>query len=163
MSAYLFSTNCFYDLSNSLISSDYTVLKNGVMKLRDLLGVLAFYENPLERRGISEYLIYLFNFIMRTNVMTHVLNLLEMSEIEVLWDALKIITVFAAGPRLSELPPDHDLHPSKQVTQAFLLSLGALPKLVKMISHGCIEVRNQAIIALGLIARNNPEAVELIL
>ena len=50
---------------------------------------------------------------MNTNVVSHVVTILEMNQNEILWDALKILTVFAAGPRLSELPPDHELHPSK--------------------------------------------------
>lgn len=80
----------------------------------------------------------------------------------VLWACLKIVTIFAPGPRIANTPETSILHPSQMYHKVVLVNNGVLQRCLKLTSSNCIEVKEQAILAVGFMVRNSPDIRDLI-
>jgi hypothetical protein len=141
-----------------LMQLDLGIVLAGLRHLRDLFGVLTLFQSPADRHKISGYLLDLFNETVSRGLMSRVLQLLGPEyPREVQWEALKIVTFFAPGPRVPGLPETHHFHPKQRSTKQLVLNANAGPLLLSLCESKCVEVRDQALLALGFIARHDLE------
>jgi hypothetical protein len=154
-----FEAEGLVNVAEQIYHTDLSIILAGLQRLRDLLGTLTVFQTPNERVKVSGFLVRLFEQLLNSSVIPRVLQCLGIHSVsEIQWEALKITTLFAPGPRIPGLPENHMLHPSNQHTKNVILASGAAAKLVELCDSSCLEVRDQALLALGFIARHDPEA-----
>lgn len=148
----------FQQICEELLQLDLQIVLSGLRHLRDLFGVLTLFQTPTDRHKISGFLLDLFSETVSKQVINRVLQLLGQEyPREVQWEALKIVTFFAPGPRVPGLPESHHFHPKLRATKQLLLNSNAGPLILSLCESKCVEVRDQALLALGFIARHDLE------
>lgn len=149
----------FQRLAEQLALTDIDAVFQGLCEIRELLGVMTLFPTSNERYSIAAYLEYVFNHLVANpNIISRVLQCLGADSISRLqWEALKIITLFVPGPRIPALPITHYLHPTQHFTKDIVIKSGILPKIVQLCESPCVEVKDQALLAIGFIARHDPE------
>jgi hypothetical protein len=154
-----FEAEGLVNVAEQIYHTDLSIILAGLQRLRDFLGTLTVFQTPNERVKVSGFLVRLFEQLLNSSIIPRVLQCLGIHSVsEIQWEALKIATLFAPGPRIPGLPESHMLHPSNQHTKNVILASGAAAKLVELCDSSCLEVRDQALLALGFIARHDPEA-----
>ena len=146
----------FLRIVEQLKHSDYGIMKSALEELKEMLEVLCCYQTSYERQEISSYLLALFQQIITKNVLGLVINFLALDSVkEIQWQALNILTFIAPGPRL----PNYDNESKKCVeyVKNALMQSGALLKILALCESECIEVRGQALLAIGFITRYDNE------
>jgi len=148
---------------DQISSRDASLILGGLKELRNLLGVLNVFQTPRDRSKISVFLIQLFELVVQSRVLAQVVQCLSLEgQNEVQWEALKVLTIFAPGPRVPGLPDGHAFHPKLRSTKVLVLQSNAAPSILRLCESPCIEVRNQALLCLGFIARHDGEARDFI-
>lgn len=148
------------NVAEQIYHTDLSIILSGLKILREYLGTLTVFQTPNERVKVSGFLVRLFEQLLNSSsMMTRVLQCLGIHSVsEIQWEALRIITLFAPGPRVPGLPEAHMLHPTNQHTKNLILASGAAAQIVVLCDSSCLEVRDQALLALGFIARHDPDA-----
>jgi len=160
----LFDENAFQKIVEQLFHSDVNVVLSALEKIRDMLGVLEVFQSTNEHIRISGYLIKLFETLINQNLINRILQCLGADNSKsIQWETLKIITFFAPGPRIPEIPESYFLHPSQKFTKQVLMQTGTIQKILELCENECIEVRDQALLALGFIARHDLESKNYLL
>eukprot|EP00743_Colponemidia_sp_Colp-15_P006188 GILK01006654.1.p1 GENE.GILK01006654.1~~GILK01006654.1.p1 ORF type:complete len:1082 (+),score=190.54 GILK01006654.1:102-3347(+) len=157
-------TKSFAETVAGINSNEPAAALTATQRINSMFAILDMFKNPRERFEISALLIRLFDSLVGTGVMARITNFLAANDHPHLqWEAVKAVTYFAPGPNIANTPRQSHLHPDKMFHKSLIIHFGALPKLVDLVSHPCIEVREQAVLALGFIARNSVEARDLVL
>jgi hypothetical protein len=126
----------------------------GCRKVVRLLTILSVIRTPGERLEMASHIIRLFDLLINSNVIHRIISLLgAVNDAHLQWESVKIITFFAPGPRIAHTPEDSQFHPGKMITKVILGNNGVIPKLLELVASPCVEVREQAVLALGFIAR----------
>lgn len=160
----LFDDLQFVKLVEQTFQTDLDIILSGLQNIRDMLGVLSVYQTPNERMKISPYLIKLFEQLINNNVILRALQCLNFDDAKnVQWEALKIMTFFAPGPRIPELPENYPLHQSQKFCKKLIMQAGSVPRILDLCENECIEVRDQALLAIGFIARHDHDLRDYIL
>ncbi len=156
--------NNFGTIAAAINATEPGSILEGCRKLVRLLNILSVVNNPQERFEIASHLFRLFDLLINSNVIHRVVALLGAStQPHIQWEATKIVTFFAPGPRVAHTPEDSIFHPTKMVTKALLINNGVIQKLLELIKSPCIEVKEQSVLALGFLARHDKEPRDLIL
>lgn len=156
--------NNFGGIAAAVNSTDPPTILEGCRKLVRLLNILSVVTNPQERFEIASHLLRVFDLLINSNVIHRIISLLGASaEPHIQWEATKIITFFAPGPRVAHTPEDSLFHPSKMITKAILINGGVVQKLLELVRSPCIEVKEQAVLALGFLGRHDKDARDIIL
>ncbi|CAG9330290.1 unnamed protein product [Blepharisma stoltei] len=154
----------FLKLVEQIFHTDVDIILSGLQNIRDMLGVLAVYQTPNDRMKISPYLLKLFEQLINHNVIIRCLQCLNFDTSKnIQWEALKIITFFAPGPRIPELPEAFYLHPCQKFTKKLIMQTGSVPKILELCESECIEVRDQALLAIGFMSRHDFDIRDYIL
>jgi len=112
------------------------------------------YKTPGERFEIANHVIRIFDLIENSSCLERIIEFLKKSDDAVLiWECLKAITVFCCGPRIANTPENSNLHPDKFYHRAILVQKDIIPTIMKFIGSQCLEVKRQAILALGFLCR----------
>lgn len=148
---------------DQISSRDASMILGGLKELCNLLGILNVFQTPRDRSKISVFLIQLFELVVQSRVLAQVVQCLSLEgQNEVQWEALKVLTFFAPGPRVPGLPDGHAFHPKLRATKILVLQSNAAPSILRLCESPCIEVRNQALLCLGFIARHDGEARDFV-
>ena len=146
----------FSRIVSQLGLSDTCIVKSALEELKEFLGILCCFQSSYDRQGICNYLLPLFQLIISKNILGTVINFLGLDDqSEIQWQALSIITLITPGPRL----PNYSEESKKCVEYAkkVLMQTGALLKILSLCESECIEVRGQALLAMGFITRYDNE------
>jgi hypothetical protein len=153
----------FQKIMDEIGSADASIILAGLKGLSALLGIMNVFQTPRDRGKISLFLIQLFERVIQSNVMARVIQCLSLENQNLIqWEALKIITFFAPGPRVPGLPENHQLNPRHKATKTLLLQAGAGLSIVRLCESPCLEVREQALLTIGFIARHDAEARDFV-
>jgi len=156
--------NNFGSIVAEINQTNIQMILQGCRKTVQLLNILSIITDPQERFEIASYLLRLFDLIINSNLIQRVIALLDYSSYpHIQWEAEKIITFFAPGPRIAHTPEDSLFHPKKLTTKAILINGGAVQKLLALLKSPCLEVKEQALLALGFIARHDKEAKDVVI
>ena len=155
--------NNFGVIVSEVNSTKLDIVLQGCRKTVQLLNILSIVTDPQERFEIASYLLRLFDLLINSNLIQRIIALLSSStDPHIQWEAEKIITFFAPGPRIAHTPEDSLFHPKKLTTKVILINNGTVQKLLELLNSQCIEVKEQAILALGFIARHDKEARDVV-
>ena len=153
--------NQFLRVLEELSQSDFGVVSAGLEELKEMLGVLCCFTTSYDRQGVSEYLLTLFQQILTKGVLTLILPFLACERFkEVQWQVLNIITMVVPGPRLPNYP--NESKNCIEISKKILIQSGALLKVLQLCDSECIEVRGQALLAIGFITRYDSETRDLL-
>ena len=142
---------------------DPSLILSGLKDLCQLLSILDVFQTPRDRSKISVFLIQLFELLVQSQVLGQVVRCLALEgQNAVQWEALKVLTFFSPGPRVPGLPDGHAFHPKLRATKNLVLQSGAGPGIVQLCQSPCIEVRDQALLCLGFLARHDGEARDFV-
>lgn len=137
------------------------VVKAGLEELKEMLGVLCCFSTSYDRQGICEYLMSLFQQIITSGVLNIILPFLAYDEYnEIQWQVLSIVTMIVPGPRLPNYP--NESKNCIEISKKILIQSGALLKILQLCNSKCIEVRSQALLAIGFITRYDSETRDLL-
>lgn len=146
----------FSRIVSQLGLTDIGIVKSALEELKEFLGVLCCFQSSYDRQEISNYLLQLFQQIITKNILGLVVNLLGFdAQSEIQWQALSIITLIAPGPRLANY--SEESKKCVEYSKKLLLQSGALLKILSLCESECIEVRGQALLAMGFITRYDNE------
>lgn len=149
------------------------VALNSVEALANILSLCEVFPSPEDRYEMGDLFIQIFTRIMEASVMPRVIDFLkadclEGSEVSELryrlqYEAARVVTYFAPGPRIAHTPTDSVLHPDRTMHKDFLVKNGAAHYLGELLTSGCMEVREQALLALGMLARHDAPVRDFLL
>ena len=146
----------FLRILEQLKHSDLGIVKSGLEEIKEILGILCCFETIYERQEISGFLLSMFQHIITKNVLGVVIKMLGFDEDkEIQWQALNIITFIVPGPRLPNFPKESK--DCVDYSKKILMQSGALIKILALCENECIEVRAQALLAMGFITRYDNE------
>lgn len=144
----------FLMILEKIISMNYESIYLGLKELKEMLAVLYYFPSSHERLGISNYLLMLFNQIYAKNILKILTNYLNNQNEEIVWITLEIITLITPGPRLPNfLSESYNFVVYAKNT---LFETGSLMKIFSLCESKCIEIRDQALLAIGFITRYDP-------
>jgi len=81
----------------------------------------------------------------------------------IVWECLKAITLIIPGPRIANTPEDSIFHPKKYYFRALLAKEGIIPICLKMLGTKWLEIKKQAILALGMMAHSCIDVRDIII
>jgi EF-hand domain pair len=146
----------FLRIIQQLKHNDLGVVKSALEELKEILGILSCFESSYDRKSISGCLLSLFQHIITKNLLGIVISFLAFdSDKEIQWQALNIITFIAPGPRLPNY--SEESKNCVEYCKKVLMQTGALLKILLLCENECIEVRGQALLAMGFITRYDNE------
>lgn len=144
-------------------SDDGNVVLEGLKNTVNLLLIVHVFKTPAERFEISNHIIRIFDLIVNSNLINKICYILGNTENpNILWECLKIVTIFAPGPRIANTPETSILHPSQMFHKILLGNNGVVQSCLKLTQSNCIEVKEQAVLAVGFLVRNSADIRDLI-
>jgi len=133
-------------------------------ELADMLSVVEVFQTPEERYEIGEYLVELFRAITDSSVISRAIEFLVPTSPHVLqYQAARVISYYGPGLRIAHTPPDSLLHPDKLFHKTVVIRAGAGHALLPLLTSPCLEVREQAVIAVGKLAAYDSEVRDFFL
>lgn len=130
----------------------------------ELLNITSCFFAESERFQISHYLIKLFDYLDSSVIVKIIKYLHETTNIQIIHECLKIVTLFASGPKLSNISSNSIFHPSKMIHKNFLIQNNILEILLKFNESSPTNViRDQSLIALGFMAKNSAQIRDMII
>lgn len=82
---------------------------------------------------------------------------------DVQWEAAKIVSAFAPGPRIANSPSESYAHPSSSYCKQIVLDNNGVPLLLGTLQSPHLAVREQAVSALLTLAMNHPRVRDALL
>lgn len=135
----------------------------GLQNTLKLLTIVQVFKSPAERFEISNHIIRIFDLMVNSSLINKVCYILNNAQDPILqWDCLKIVSIFAPGPRIANTPETSILHPGQIYHKILMVNNGILQTCLKLTHSNCIEVKEQAILAVGFFVRNSTEIRDLI-
>jgi len=154
----------FSTIAERINSDNYDTALSAVQDIVKLLSVVSVFKTPNERFEIANHVINVFYLIENSSVLSRIVEFIKKSEDNfLLWESLKVISYFANGPRVANTPEDSNLHPSKFFHKAILAKKDIIGDIAKHAQSSCIEVKRQAILTLGFLARGCTEMRDAIM
>mmetsp|Transcript_17717 Transcript_17717/g.49861 ORF Transcript_17717/g.49861 Transcript_17717/m.49861 type:complete len:1041 (+) Transcript_17717:66-3188(+) len=138
----------------------------GVKALAKLLSLVEVFPSASERRTIGDVLIRIYEMLIKCNLAPRLVQLLRSSQsAELQWSVCTCLTYFAPGPRIAGTPVDSPLHPSKMFFKKILVTENIVPTLLEVLLNGSVvdDVRQQAVLCMGVMASDNPEVRDFFL
>jgi len=136
----------------------------GLQLVFELLNIASYFSSPTERFQISHYLIKLFDYLDSTVIVKILKYLHDSSNVQIIFESLKIVTLFASGPKLPAINATSIFHPSKMLHKNFLIQNNILAILLKFNEYPPNNaIREQALIAIGFLAKNSPQIRDMII
>lgn len=133
-------------------------------ELADMLSVVEVFQTPEERYEIGEYLVELFRAITDSSVISRAIEFLAANSPHALqFQAARVISYYGPGLRIAHTPPDSLLHPDKLFHKTVVIRAGAGHALVPLLTSPCLEVREQAVVAIGKLASYDAEVRDFFL
>lgn len=130
----------------------------------ELLNIASVFSSPTERFQISHYLIKLFDYLDSTVIVKILKYLNDATNHNIILESLKIVTLFASGPKLPAIAVTSIFHPSKMLHKNFLIQNNILDIFLKFNEFPPSNaIREQALIALGFLAKNSPQIRDMII
>lgn len=124
----------FKAISNFLESNDPQSILSGLTIALELLRIGNLFVSSSERFKISHFLIKLFDYLDSFTIIKILKFLKEKrADSSICLECLKIITLFAPGPRLTNLNNQSVYHPSKMLHKNFLVQNDILEILYQII------------------------------
>lgn len=116
-----------------------------------------------ERFQISHYLIKLFDYLDSSVIVKIIKYLHDVENLQIILECIKIITLFASGPKLASINLNSIFHPSKMLHKNFLIQNNILEILLRFNNAAPSNaIRDQSLIALGFLAKNSPQIRDMI-
>jgi Ca2+-binding EF-hand superfamily protein len=133
--------------------------------LAKLLSITQVFATPMERRAVAEDIVAIFEVVVKSNLVSHLIRLLQEGADHPLlqFQALRALSFFLPGPRVASTPKESVLHPSKMFFKKLVIAEGAVPIFIKLLESAIIEVKEQAAHVLGVLAATNPECRDFVL
>ena len=125
---------------------------SAVQDLVKLLNIVSVFQTPGERFEIANQIIRVFDLFENSSCLERIIEFLNKSDDPMLvWESLKAVTIFSAGPRIANTPENSNLHPDRFYHRAILVQKDIVPLLLKFVSSQCVEVKRQAVLAIGFL------------
>lgn len=159
-------------ISNAVLQMTNPALAlQGVEAVANMLSICDVFPTPESRYAMGDLFLKIFARVGETGMMKRIVNFLSPDCVsgynegsyQLQYQACRVVTYFAPGPRVAHTPLDSILHPSKRMHKNFLITAGAAHFLRKLLESRCREVRDQAIVAIGMLARDDFEVRDLLL
>eukprot|EP00007_Cunea_sp_BSH-02190019_P007547 CAMPEP_0174234814 /NCGR_PEP_ID=MMETSP0417-20130205/4453_1 /TAXON_ID=242541 /ORGANISM="Mayorella sp, Strain BSH-02190019" /LENGTH=1117 /DNA_ID=CAMNT_0015313229 /DNA_START=45 /DNA_END=3398 /DNA_ORIENTATION=- len=144
-------------------SQSITQQVEGVKSLASLLYIVEAFPTPIERRRVVDVIVKIFEMIVQLQVVPRLVQFLRSGQAPLLqYHAARCLTMIAAGPRIAGTPDDSVLAPKHMFFKKLVMSEGVVPVFVSLLS-AAIELREQAVVALGTLAANDPPPRDFLL
>ena len=121
------------------------------------------FKTPEERFLISQHIIRVFDLLINSSVINKIILFLNSDHGFIVWESLKVISLFAPGPRIANTPETSTLHPDQMYHKVLLVNNSVIQITLKLTQSKFNEVKHQAVLALGFLARNSNEIRDLII
>ena len=130
----------------------------------ELLNIASCFTSSSERFQISHFLIKLFDYLDSSVIVKIIKYLHEIKNLQISLECLKIITLFASGPKLINININSIFHPSKMLHKNFLIQNNVLEILLRFNENPPSNtIREQSLIAIGFMAKNSPQIRDIII
>lgn len=151
-------------ITQYLETNDEQNILLGLQMVFELLNITSYFVGVSERFQISHYLIKLFDYLDSSVIVKIIKYVHEMKNLQLLHECFKIITLFASGPKLSNININSIFHPSKMLHKNFLIQNNILEILLNFNEMAPTNaIREQALIALGFMAKNSAPIRDMII
>jgi len=142
-------------LKKRINSDDSKVVLSAVQDIVKLLSIVTVFNTPGERFQIASHVFRVFDLVEKSYSLGRMITILNTWEDPyIIYECLKAITLLAPGPRIANTPEDSLMHPKKFYYKALLAKEGIIPLLLKMTTVKWLEVKRQAILALGMLIQS---------
>lgn len=114
----------------------------------------------------ADFILLIFQRIQEAVIIPRIVNFLSSSVDnlpELQYEAARVVTFFAPGPRIAHTPSDSILHPDKMRHKGEVVTSGAINLLVQLLGSTSPPVQEQAVVALGTIASHNSQARDFLI
>jgi len=129
-----------------------------------LLSIVDVFRSPTERRAVAEDIVRIFEVIVRGSLTPILLRFADSTlNPQIQLEALRSLTYFAPGPRIASTPEDSLLHSKQMFFKKLILAENGLAVFVKQLNSPHVEIREQAVLAVGAIAAHNHETRDYVL
>ncbi|KJE97836.1 hypothetical protein CAOG_07924 [Capsaspora owczarzaki ATCC 30864] len=119
-----------------------------------LVNLLSAYPTPADRRQIGEALVAVYEKLHP--LIPRLVQFMQSIFPSTQWYSSKIVTLLLPGPRIANMPADFWMHSSHHAFKNAFVEAGGMPVLVKALLSSYPQVRGQALLCVGALARDHP-------
>lgn len=152
------------EMSAGIHSSDEAAALRCCRGAAEIMSICEVFRTAQERYEICDMLISIFQRIRDSGIIPRLIQFLGLSEMpELQFQAARVITNYAPGPRIAHTPKDSPLHPKHMLHKSDVIRNGGAHALHRLLHSSRAETKRQAVIGLGRIASHDAPARNLLL
>ncbi len=147
------------EIAQGINSNDVSVALTCTEGLADILSVCDAYVSPRARHEVGDFFTHIFQRIAETGVIPRVINFIGCEEHpKIQYEAARVITYYAPGPRIAHTPVDSVFHPSRMYHKSEVIRAGAGHRLLEIMTSENLSCREQGALAIAAIASHDETA-----